>query len=197
MLYNRGYSKFAGRRNRKIIEKDQRNRFQIEHIEEVPTVTMSGFVSQIGGQLGLFVGVSAITIFQVFFYFLACSLKQCRKLLLKFGKNRSQRTIINMPASDMITNADRNLKKCPSLRNGSYSAHQKHNKIHANLEANFEDISLDNDGNDSKINSIWATSNGRPSWFPFCCVQKIMFFTFWVQKIPLHVHSHWVSFFWA
>lgn len=38
---------------------------QVDHYEEQLTITLPGFIAQIGGQLGLFLGISVITMLQV------------------------------------------------------------------------------------------------------------------------------------
>jgi len=38
---------------------------QVDHYEEKLTITLPGFIAQIGGQLGLFLGISVITMLQV------------------------------------------------------------------------------------------------------------------------------------
>ncbi|KAI6201972.1 Na+ channel, amiloride-sensitive family-containing protein [Aphelenchoides besseyi] len=48
---------------------------QYEHVKEVPTTSLPGFMSQIGGQFGFFLGLSIITMLQIVIYGVTSSIK--------------------------------------------------------------------------------------------------------------------------
>ncbi|KAF7640208.1 hypothetical protein Mgra_00000035 [Meloidogyne graminicola] len=60
---------------------------QYEHVKEVYTISVPGFMSQIGGQFGFFLGLSIITMIQIVIYALSAFLSICIKMFRKILQN--------------------------------------------------------------------------------------------------------------
>uniref|UniRef100_A0A1I7ZU49 Uncharacterized protein n=1 Tax=Steinernema glaseri TaxID=37863 RepID=A0A1I7ZU49_9BILA len=74
------------------------NDLQYEDMREVLTTTVPGFMSQIGGQFGFFLGLSIITLFQIILYGVQTVCKEIKKFLLTVNKvARKSSQIIRIP----------------------------------------------------------------------------------------------------
>ncbi|KAK0396287.1 hypothetical protein QR680_001657 [Steinernema hermaphroditum] len=62
------------------------NDLQYEDMREVLTTTVPGFMSQIGGQFGFFLGLSIITLFQIILYAIHTAYRKFTKMMKEAGK---------------------------------------------------------------------------------------------------------------